>query len=105
MTTQTQNCIVDDLDVEPISWTTRITRTPTLDGGVAYEYGGMNYGDQTWNISLILPMNFANHLELNAKAGQYLYVSSKHGCFIGMAETFSNHYGRITFSFNIKEKG
>jgi len=104
---QSENGAVDiheDRTSELKAMTARVTRTKTLDGGVAIVHSGFSHGDRTLNIKAECSQDQADALEAIFRQETLVYISTRDGFYSGAISYLSTENGELAMTVLLKEK-
>lgn len=82
----------------------RVSRTATLDGGVAVVHSGFSHGDRTFRIRARLEEEDLATLENIHQEETVIYLSCKEGFFEGAIERITGDGGDLDMTFLVKER-
>lgn len=81
----------------------RVTRTPTLDGGVVVDHRGFADGDRTFKIEALLDETTTDLLWALYRSETLVKISCREGFFTGVLADLKADGGRVSLLFWVKE--
>lgn len=89
---------------KPPTFTARVNRTATLDGGVVIDHQGYTPGDTILEITAEVSEAQETILESIFQEETFIHISTKYGFFKGVISALSASNGKIKLTLEIQEE-
>lgn len=106
MTTSDQNgsVIIPNGDSDLTSFTSRVARQATLDGGCVIIHSGVSDSDRTFRISTVINESHKTAIDYINRNSSLIIISCSEGLFLGTISSLSFAGPKLSMTILIKSK-